>query len=451
MFEGFVAHQLGSRVAHSAALIGECSVPYTNHGRFAIEIEQERMDMATDDMTADKVDIIVAGAGPAGLIAALAFAHAGFGVRLIGPEAGAQDRRTTALMAPSMAFLDQLGVRDAIVGEAAPLRTMRIVDVTKRLVRSGPVSFHASEIGEDAFGWNVPNAVLARELQKAVAAHPAIEWTKAAIRECRIGGDSVAAVPEDGNAVSARLAVAADGRNSPAREAAGIRVLRHAYDQAALVFNFAHTREHGFVSTEFHTETGPFTQVPLPGRRSSLVWVLRPERAEELAALSDGELSVMVEERMQSALGKVTIEPGRQVYPLSSAMPVTFARDRIALVGEAAHVFPPIGAQGLNLGIRDVRDLAEIAGRHTADPGAAAALDAYSRRRRPDIVARTGAVHALNRSLLSDMLPAQVARMAGLGLLGTFSPLRAFFMREGLEPGSGFSAIFSGARKQVGR
>ena len=451
MFEGFVAHQLGSRVAHSAALIGECSVPYTNHGRFAIEIEQERMDMATDDMTADKVDIIVAGAGPAGLIAALAFAHAGFGVRLIGPEAGAQDRRTTALMAPSMAFLDQLGVRDTIVGEAAPLRTMRIVDVTKRLVRSGPVSFHASEIGEDAFGWNVPNAVLARELQKAVAAHPAIEWTKAAIREWRIGGDSVAAVPEDGNAVSARLAVAADGRNSPAREAAGIRVLRHAYDQAALVFNFAHTREHGFVSTEFHTETGPFTQVPLPGRRSSLVWVLRPERAEELAALSDGELSVMVEERMQSALGKVTIEPGRQVYPLSSAMPVTFARDRIALVGEAAHVFPPIGAQGLNLGIRDVRDQAEIAGRHTADPGAAAALDAYSRRRRPDIVARTGAVHALNRSLLSDMLPAQVARMAGLGLLGTFSPLRAFFMREGLEPGSGFSAIFSGARKQVGR
>ena len=451
MFEGFVAHQLGSRVAHSAALIGECSVPYTNHGRFAIEIEQERMDMATDDMTADKVDIIVAGAGPAGLIAALAFAHAGFGVRLIGPEAGAQDRRTTALMAPSMAFLDQLGVRDTIVGEAAPLRTMRIVDVTKRLVRSGPVSFHASEIGEDAFGWNVPNAVLARELQKAVAAHPAIEWTKAAIREWRIGGDSVAAVPEDGNAVSARLAVAADGRNSPAREAAGIRVLRHAYDQAALVFNFAHTREHGFVSTEFHTETGPFTQVPLPGRRSSLVWVLRPERAEELAALSDGELSVMVEERMQSALGKVTIEPGRQVYPLSSAMPVTFARDRIALVGEAAHLFPPIGAQGLNLGIRDVRDLAEIAGRHTADPGAAAALDAYSRRRRPDIVARTGAVHALNRSLLSDMLPAQVARMAGLGLLGTFSPLRAFFMREGLEPGSGFSAIFSGARKQVGR
>lgn len=407
--------------------------------------------MAANEVTGDSVDVIVAGAGPAGLIAALAFAHAGFGVRLIGPEAGAQDRRTTALMAPSMAFLDRLGVRDAIVGEAAPLRTMRIIDVTKRLVRSGPVSFHASEIGEDAFGWNVPNAVLARELQKAVQAQPSIVWTKVAIREWRTGGDSIVAIPEDAPPVSARLAVAADGRNSPAREAAGIRVLRHAYDQAALVFNFAHVREHGFVSTEFHTETGPFTQVPLPGRRSSLVWVLRPERAEELAALSDEELSTLVEERMQSALGKVTIEPGRQVYPLSSAMPVTFARNRIALVGEAAHVFPPIGAQGLNLGIRDVRDLVEIAGRNVADPGAAAALDAYSRRRRPDIVARTGAVHALNRSLLSDLLPAQVARMAGLGLLGAFSPLRAFFMREGLEPGSGFSAVFSGARKQVGR
>ena len=407
--------------------------------------------MATDQTIVEPVDVIVAGAGPAGLIAALAFSQAGFGVRLIGPEAGAQDRRTTALMAPSMAFLDELGVRGAIVGEAAPLRTMRIVDMTKRLVRSGPVSFHASEIGEDAFGWNVPNAVLARELQKAVEAHPSIAWTKAAIGEWRVAEEAVVAVPDGAAPVSARLAVAADGRNSPAREAAGIRVLRHAYDQAALVFNFAHTREHGFVSTEFHTETGPFTQVPLPGRRSSLVWVLRPARAEELAALSDAELSTMVEERMQSALGKVTVEPGRQVYPLSAAMPVSFGRSRIALVGEAAHVFPPIGAQGLNLGIRDVRDLVGIAGRHAQDPGAPAALDAYSRKRRPDIVARTGAVHALNRSLLSDMLPAQVARMAGLGLLGAFSPLRAFFMREGLAPGSGFQAMVSGARKQVGR
>ncbi|RST87800.1 UbiH/UbiF family hydroxylase [Aquibium carbonis] len=409
--------------------------------------------MASNDRIedGDVVDVIVAGAGPAGLIAALAFARAGFGVRLIGPEAGAQDRRTTALMVPSMAFLDDLGVREAIIGEAAPLRTMRIIDMTRRLVRSGPVSFHASEIGEDAFGWNVPNAVLARELQRAVSASPAITWTKSAIGEWRVGGDPVVAVPDASEPVSARLAVAADGRGSPAREAAGIRVLRHTYEQAALVFNFAHGRDHGFVSTEFHTETGPFTQVPLPGRRSSLVWVLRPERAEELAGFPDETLSALVEERMQSALGKVTVETGRQVYPLSSAIPVTFARDRIALVGEAAHVFPPIGAQGLNLGIRDVRDLVEIAARHPGDPGAPAALDAYTRRRRPDIVARTGAVHALNRSLLSDMLPAQVARMAGLGLLGTFSPLRAFFMREGLQPGSGFSAMFSGPRKQVGR
>lgn len=409
--------------------------------------------MTTDDRIerGDGADIIVAGAGPAGLIAALAFAQAGFDVRLIGPEAGAQDRRTTALMVPSMAFLGDLGVHDAIIGEAAPLRTMRIIDMTRRLVRSAPVSFHASEIGEDAFGWNVPNAVLARELHKAVEAHPSIDWIRSAVREWRTGGDAVVAVPEDAEPVSASLAVAADGRASPAREAAGIRVLRHSYDQAALVFNFAHARDHGFVSTEFHTETGPFTQVPLPGRRSSLVWVLRPERAEELATMSDDDLSAMVEERMQSALGKVTVEPGRQVYPLSSALPVTFARDRIALVGEAAHVFPPIGAQGLNLGIRDVRDLVEIAARHPEDPGAPAALGAYSRRRRPDIVARTGAVHALNRSLLSDLLPAQMARMAGLGLLGTFSPLRAFFMREGLQPGSGFSAVFSGSRKQVGR
>jgi 2-octaprenyl-6-methoxyphenol hydroxylase len=227
--------------------------------------------------------------------------------------------------------------------------------------------------------------------------------------------------------------------------------MRRAYRQSALVFNFGHGRDHGFVSTEFHTETGPFTQVPLPGRRSSLVWVVRPERAEELAAVSDEELSALVEEKMQSMLGKVTVEPGRQVYPLSAAMPTRFAHDRIALVGEAAHVFPPIGAQGLNLGIRDVRDLVTIAARHADDPGAPAAMRAYTLKRGPDIVARTGAVDALNRSLLSDLLPAQLARSAGLGLLSAFAPLRAFFMREGLEPGSGFARAFSGSREEVRR
>ena len=398
-----------------------------------------------------KAKVIVAGSGPAGLTAALALARNGFAVTLVGPDIRTDDRRTTALMAPSVAFLRLLGVAVRLLENAAPLRVMRIVDATSRLVRSPPVTFRAAEIGEEFFGLNIPNAHLNRVLEEAVAAHSDIEWQRTTVAEWRLLPERAVAVLASGDEIEGLLVAAADGRASPARAAAGIATRRTALHQAALVVNFAHTREHEGISTEFHTETGPFTQVPLPGVRSSLVWVVRPETADELAALPDAELSRRIAERMQSILGKVTVEPGRQVYPLASISPLSFAANRVALVGEAAHVFPPIGAQGLNLGIRDVEDLASIAARHAADPGAAAALGEYDRRRRADILARSSAVNLLNRSLLSGLLPAQLARFAGLGALGALSPLRGFFMREGLRPGSGFAALTGDLREKVRR
>jgi 2-octaprenyl-6-methoxyphenol hydroxylase len=150
-------------------------------------------------------------------------------------------------------------------------------------------------------------------------------------------------------------------------------------------------------------------------------------------------------------LGRVTVEPGRQVYPLAATLALSHARSRVALVGEAAHVFPPIGAQGLNLGIRDVADLVDAVVKYPDDPGSTAALSAYASRRRPDIFARTGAVNVLNQSLLSDFLPAQLARGTVLTALNAFSPLRAFFMREGLQTGSGFRAFGSTVREQIRR
>ena len=162
----------------------------------------------------------------------------------------------------------------------------------------------------------------------------------------------------DGSEVSASLAVAADGRLSPAREAAGIAASARPYPQAALVLNFGHRSEHAFTSTEFHTETGPFTQVPLPGNRSSLVWVVEPETAERACRTGRRHaFTARRRARCSRCWAGCTVEPGRQVYPLSAALPARFAQNRVALVGEAAHVFPPIGAQGLNLGIRDIDDL----------------------------------------------------------------------------------------------
>lgn len=395
--------------------------------------------------------ILIAGTGPVGLAAALALAGSGHGVSLVGPLPDADDRRTTALMLPALALLERFGLLAELEAAAAPLATMRIVDATKRLVRSPTVTFRAGEIGEPKFGLNLPNAALTAALAKAVRNRPGIAWHEGHVAMWRPGARSVVACLDDASEVAACLAVAADGRRSPARAAAGIRTRTHEYPQAALVLNFAHTRDHGFISTEFHTETGPCTQVPLPGRRSSLVWVVEPRMARMLADLDDASLSARVEERLGSFLGRVDVEPGRQVFPLSAALPERFAANRIALVGEAAHVLPPIGAQGLNLGLRDVADLAAIVDRHTGDPGAPEALKAYERMRRPDIVARSAAVDLVNRSLLSDLLPAQLARSAGLGLAGGLAPLRALFMREGLRPGSGLAALFGASEKEVGR
>jgi len=400
----------------------------------------------------NRLPIIVAGTGPAGLIAALALAERNEPVVLVGPKAAGQgDRRTTAIMGASLMLLDRLGLTDALASEAAPLKTMRILDATSRLVRAPTVTFRASEIGEEFFGLNIPNAHLNAVLEEAVARQKLIQRHEALVTEWLPVDDHVSAMLDDGTVVKASLAIAADGRNSPAREAAGIRTSRRDLPQTAVVLNFQHARPHQDISTEFHTETGPFTQVPLPGNRSSLVWVVRPETADELMHVDDDTLSMRIEERMQSMLGRVKVEAGRQAYPLASVLPHRYAANRIMLVGEAGHVFAPIGAQGLNLGIRDVECVVDIVASHPSDPGAQAALAAYDLRRRPDVTARSGTVALLNRSLLSDLLPWQLARSAGLGVVEAIPPLRAFLMREGMRPGTGLSGFFRRSPEQVGR
>ncbi|HVW58354.1 MAG TPA: UbiH/UbiF family hydroxylase [Rhizobiaceae bacterium] len=403
-------------------------------------------------MSADQAtEILVAGTGPAGMIAALALADAGFEVVLAGPRPTHEDRRTTALMMPAMTLMERIGLADDLKADAAPLKTMRIIDATSRLIRSPVVTFRSSDIGEEAFGYNIPNMHLSRQLERAVQGAQGISWRQEMVRHWQTTRDAVEAEMEDGSRISAKLAVAADGRLSPARGAAGIRAFTRDRRQSALVLNFMHTRDHAGISTEFHTETGPFTQVPLPSKRSSLVWVVRPGTARELLALDDQELSRRIEEKMQSMLGKVEVEPGRQIYPLSSALPMRFARNRIALVGEAAHVFPPIGAQGLNLGIRDIEDLVASTLLDRNDPGSGPVMWRYDAKRRPDVMARSTAVNMLNMSLLTDFLPAQLLRTAGLSVIGNLAPVRSFFMREGLHPGSGWKNLFSDLRKEVRR
>jgi 2-octaprenyl-6-methoxyphenol hydroxylase len=231
--------------------------------------------------------------------------------------------------------------------------------------------------------------------------------------------------------------VGADGRQSLCREAAGIAVRRRDLNQAALTFNVSHSRPHRNISTEFHAPQGPCVFVPLPGERCSVVWVAAPKEAERLIALSDDDLSVAAETQSHSILGRIEVEPGRHLFPLGIEQPRQFAKARIALVGEAAHVLPPIGAQGLNMGLRDAADIADIvrdAMLSGEDPGLPQVLKRYDSARRADVTSRSFAIDMANRSLLSDFLPVQTLRAAGLHLIGSIGPLRRLAMREGLAP-----------------
>lgn len=382
-------------------------------------------------------DASVIGGGPAGLAAGIALAQAGARTALVARRLPYADNRTTALLGASVDFLDNLDVWPRCRDKAAALELMRLVDDTGRLFRAPEVRFSCHEIGLDAFGYNIDNRSLMLALEARAAELPNLVRFDDEAESVVIEADDVAIRTASAQFLSARLVVGADGRHSLCREAAGIAVTRRDLTQTALTFNVAHARPHRNVSTEFHTPHGPCVFVPLPGNRSSVVWVSAPAEAERLRAMNDEELSAAIEKQSHSILGRMAVEPGRNLFPLAIERPHTFARDRIALVGEAAHVVPPIGAQGLNLGLRDAADIAKLAGEAIAagdDPGAPEMLRRYDRTRRPDILSRTFAIDIANRSLLNDFLPLQPVRALGMHLLGAIGPLRRFAMREGLTP-----------------
>jgi len=398
-----------------------------------------------------QLDVAVIGGGLAGMIAAVALARGGRKAALVAPAHSPQDRRTTALMEQSIRFLERLALWEKIAPAAAPLATMQIVDGTRRLLRAPTVAFRAAEIGLDAFGYNMPNQALLAVLAEAVAAEGNLVRHEATATAVTIGDAGVTITLDSGETVEAAFVVGADGRRSAVREAAGIGTSGWSYPQSAMVLNFAHSLPHRNVSTEFHTENGPFTQVPLPGDRSSLVWVQQPDAAAANAAKPLDALSRAVEERMQSMLGAVTVEDSVQVWPLSGMTARRFGKGRAALIGEAAHVFPPIGAQGLNLSLRDIMALTDILCDRGDRPIAASAGDRFDRRRRADILSRTASVDLLNRSLLSDFLPVQMLRAAGLHILSAIPPLRGIAMREGIEPGGSLRALPAMLREKLRR
>ena len=387
--------------------------------------------------TASVHDVAVVGAGPSGLAMAIALARSGLSTVLIAPDVTAEDDRTTALLDSSVEMLKSLDLWERIHPHAAPLAHMRIIDGTDRLIRAPETVFDASELKLEAFGYNIRNRDLNRILGDAAATTEGLTRVHARFEGLEVEQERTRLTLETGAHVSVRLVIGADGRNSPVRNAVGIDTKTWRYPQAALIVNLDHDMPHRFHSTEFHTPTGPFTLVPLSGRGSSLVCVEQPEVAQELAAMDDSALALELERRARSVYGKMRIDGARQVYPLGGLTATRMGARRAALVGEAAHVFPPIGAQGLNLGLRDVAALVEIvvsARERGEDIGSDEVLGRYERQRRADITSRTTAVDLLNRSLLTDMLPVQALRSFGLYLASRVAPLRRMLMREGIAP-----------------
>lgn len=381
-------------------------------------------------------EVIVVGAGPAGLVAACLAAARGFSTALItGPLADRPDPRTVALMMPSLSVLEDCGLWPGTLKEAtAPLRKLRLVDDTGSLLSAPELVFSARELGLDAFGWNIPLALL----------KPALE-ARARDQGVRFRGESVQAFSTDegkaaltlsgGDTITTHLAIAADGRNSLLRRAVGIGTSSWSYDQTAIAVSFAHSQPHHDVSTEYHKPAGPFTTVPMPGRRSSLVWMEKPARAAELMALDGQALAAEIQAMSHGELGLVSDVGPRQSFPMAGARAELFARDRVMLIGESAHVVPPIGAQGLNMSLRDAHDavaLLSAARERGEPPGSTRVLSDYDRRRKQDVRPRQAVIDLMNRSLLSGYLPMEAGRAAGLAALASFGPLRRFAMDIGL-------------------
>jgi len=396
-------------------------------------------------MTTETTDILISGGGVAGLTAAAAFGAAGFSVICVDPappvveaEAEGADLRTTAFLQPARRLLDEAGLWQRLAPHAAALQVMRIVDAggatpEPRVIKD----FDAADVSDEPFGWNLPNWLLRREMAARLAELPNVRFRPGVATAQVLTRESAALITlSDGTRASARLLVAADGRASPAREAVGIRVKTTRYGQKALAFAVTHPVPHGNVSTEVHRSGGPFTLVPLPDRDglpcSAVVWMESGPEVLRLAALPVAEFEAAMLDRSAGLFGPLTLVTRRSVWPIISQIADRFDAERTALLAEAAHVVPPIGAQGLNMSLADLACLLDLA---RADPerlGDRAMLAAYHRRRWPEVKARVTGIDLLNRASMIGAQPLRDLRAGALNALYALKPVRTTLMRAGL-------------------
>ena len=393
----------------------------------------------------ESCDILISGGGIAGLTAAAAFGSAGFRVICVDPappvterDVDGSDMRTTAFLQPAQVLLENCGLWARLADHAAPLQIMRIVDAggampEPRVVRD----FNAADLSDKPFGWNLPNWLLRREMVARLAELPNVDFRPGTATTSLFTRTAEARVGlSDGSRVTCKLVLAADGRNSPMREAAGIGVKTTRYGQKALAFAVTHPIAHQNVSTEIHRSGGPFTLVPLPdweGQPSSaVVWMERGPRAVELLAMQPEAFEAAMTERSCGLFGPLKLASRRTIWPIISQSAERLTGERVALMAEAAHVVPPIGAQGLNMSLGDLRTLLELAQARPEDLGDAQMLAAYHKARHAEIELRVKGIDLLNRASMVEARPLRDARAMGLNALYSLAPVRRTLMQMGL-------------------
>ncbi|MGY6534491.1 MAG: UbiH/UbiF family hydroxylase [Pararhodobacter sp.] len=391
----------------------------------------------------ETVDIMIAGGGVAGLAAAAAFGSAGYRVLCVDPaapvtESTAQgaDLRTTAFLQPSVPVLQAAGLWERLAPHAMPLQVMRIVDAGgPEPVARSTHDFDAADLSDQPFGWNLPNWLLRREFLARLAELPDVRFEPGIAATDLLTRESEAIVTlGDGRRIAARLLLAADGRHSRMRAALGINVQTFRYGQKALAFAVTHDLPHDNVSTEIHRSGGPFTLVPLPDRDgtpcSAVVWMESGPEIARLQNLSDTRFDEEMNTRSCGLFGRLQRASALTVWPIIAQIADRFDGERSALMAEAAHVVPPIGAQGLNMSLADLKVLLDLARPETL--GNAGMLRTYHQRRWPEVRLRVAGVDMLNRASMASAQPLRDARAAALNAFYSLRPVRHGLMRLGI-------------------
>lgn len=396
-------------------------------------------------------DIVISGGGVPGLTLAMLLGGLGLKICVLEPHPPVAvkdirpDGRTAALMAKSINILSSAGLWEDCAPYGAALKTLRIVEGETR------VDFHCDDINLSCFGVNIPNNLQRAIFTERAAQSPNIRLVHDSLSAFKTDDLGVGVILSGGETLRARLLIGADGRQSKVREDSGIITWEREYGQSAITCLIDHSRPHDNISTEFHRPGGPFTIVPLPdtesGHRSSIVWVEYNNDAGQFMTMRRQDFEAALQQRSEDLVGKITLATPPQSWQLKAMRAKALTAPRIALIAEAAHVIHPLGAQGLNLSLRDVAALAEEiadAARRGEDIGGAGVLNRYRSRRHADIWTRVAGTHGLNRMVSNDLSLLRGLRSAGLKTISTLEPLRRFTMNEGVMPGYDDSRLARG-------